>query len=287
MKMNGNMEHNKILAVIITYNPDISILKSNIAALYPQVDYITIYDNASDNVKLISKVTSKYKNITLIKNKKNEGLPINYNRGLRFCLDNGYEWLLTMDQDTIVPADLIINYSKVFNNEKVAIISPVLVDINIQTEEEVRLTLPDENYTEIRYCISSASLNRVSILKELGGFDEKLFIDQVDFDYCRNVLNHGYKIFRMNHSFIAHQVGQGRKIRILGKEEVAYNHSPFRKYYFFRNRIYFARKYHITLFNEPVYYRNLVKHFLVLFYEDQKNEKFKQVFKGIRDGFKL
>lgn len=281
------MDYDKVLAVIVTYNPDINTLHNNLDALTPQVNHIIIYDNASDNKNDICDIVSKYDNLSIIYNSNNEGLPINYNRGLSYCIEKGYDWLLTMDQDTVVPKNLISNYKKVYDNNKVAIISPVLVDINIQTEDDVKRNLPHEEFSDIKYCISSASLNRVSILSELGGFDEKLFIDQVDFDYCRNVTNHGYTILRSNLSFISHQIGNGKIINLFGKKEVAYNHSPIRKYYFFRNRVYFARKYHITLFNEPVYYRNLLKHFIVLFYEKNKLIKIKQSIKGLLDGFKL
>ena len=103
---------------------------SNIEILYSQVQYILIYDNASENINSLSTLISEFPNITLFKNTTNEGLPINYNRACKFCLENGYEWLLTMDQDTIVPPDLILNFSKVFNDSQVAIIAPVMIDIN-------------------------------------------------------------------------------------------------------------------------------------------------------------
>lgn len=276
-----------VLAVIITYNPSLPVLRRNIEILYSQVQYILIYDNASENINSLSTLISEFPNITLFKNTTNEGLPINYNRAGKFCLENRYEWLLTMDQDTIVPPDLILNFSKVFNDSQVAIIAPVMIDINYQKESEVLDTLPDEAFTEVKSCISSAALNRVSILKELGGFDEKLFIDQVDFDYCRNVIEHGYKILRCNATCIAHQIGNSKTVKFLWKDMVSFNHPPFRKYYFFRNRVYYARKYHITILNDPVYYRNLLKHFLVLFYEDKRVEKIKQAIRGLKDGFSL
>ena len=43
----------KIIATIVTYNPDIDRLSENIKSVYCQVDEIYIYDNASKNVNQI------------------------------------------------------------------------------------------------------------------------------------------------------------------------------------------------------------------------------------------
>ena len=276
-----------VLACIITYNPDISLFDENIKALSQQVDRIVVYDNASTNANEIRKIITKYSNAELYVNDVNEGLPKNYNRALKICKENNFHWLLTMDQDTVIPPEMIRKFMSVSNISEIAIVSPVLVDTNIESLDEVKAKTPKEEYSYIDYCISSASLNRVSILDSLGGFDEKLFIDQVDFDYCRNVTEHGYKVVRVNDTFISHKIGNGKIVRLFGKPCIAYNHPPIRKYYFFRNRVYFARKYHITLFNEPAFYRNFVKHFIVLFFEKNRFLKIRQALRGIRDGKKL
>lgn len=278
----------RILAVVITYNPDIEVLHKNISALSKQIDRIIIYDNASSNPNDVCKVAKQFENVEVVTNEHNDGLPINYNKGLKRCIDEGYEWLLTMDQDTVVPGELIENYSIAFDMGDVAIISPVIRDRKIQSEQDALASIEtDKTWTEIDECISSAALNRVSILNELGGFDEKLFIDQVDFDYCKNVILHEYKIVRINNCVVHHQIGDGIIVRVLGKDIVISNHSPKRKYYIFRNKVYFARKYHITLLKQPSYYVTMCKQFLILFKEKEGRKKLSMACKGIIDGFKL
>lgn len=283
-----NMGSPRILAVVITYNPDLEVLYSNISALSRQINHIVIYDNASTNADDVCKIARQFENVEVVANEQNDGLPINYNRGLRLCISQGYEWLLTMDQDTVVPDNLIEEYGAAFGMADVAIISPVIQDRKIQTEKDALASIQDDNvWTEISECISSAALNRVSILNELGGFDEKLFIDQVDFDYCKNVTIHGYKIVRMNNCVVHHQIGDGSVVRVLGKDVVISNHSPIRKYYIFRNKVYFARKYHITLLKQPSYYITMCKQFLILFRENEGCKKMSMACKGIIDGLKL
>lgn len=268
-----------ILAVIVTYNPDIFVLKQNIEALHSQVDKILICDNASDNTTAIADLVSEFDKVKIKKNKKNRGLPYNYNLALRYCTKKGYDWLLTMDQDTIVPSDMIEKYSSLFDDEDVAIISPRFRDDNTgQFDDDDNL---DSGVTEIKQCISSASLNRVSVMDKLGGFDERMFIDYVDYDYCRRVVDFGQKIVRVNDCVISHRVGNSQIVTILGRKVIAYNHSPSRKYYYFRNRVYFAKKHHVTPLNDPTYYKSMLRNFVVLFYEENKSDKIRNALKGM------
>ena len=278
---------NKVLVSIITYNPDIPLLRKNIASICGQVSTVVIFDNNSSNVEDIKDLVAEFDNVYVIRNSKNVGLPKNYNRATVLAQKKNCDWLMILDQDSIMPSNIIERLSSYFNDDKVAIVCPQFRDINLYSEEEFKRILPKEDHSLVERCISSASINRVSILNELGGFDEKLFIDQVDYDYCKNVREHGYNIIQVNDCIIDHSIGKSRYVRFLGKKILSYNHSPIRKYYFFRNRIYYARKYHITPFNDIRFFTSLFSHFIALFYEENKKAKIKNAIKGFKDGLKL
>ena len=57
----------KIIASIITYNPDIARLTFNIKAIFPQVDEVVLIDNGSKNINNIKSLICNYKSIDLIK----------------------------------------------------------------------------------------------------------------------------------------------------------------------------------------------------------------------------
>ena len=64
-----------ILAGITLFNPDVARLEENISSIYGQVDRVICVDNGSDNIKNIEDcVLNNWKNITIIKNGKNEGI---------------------------------------------------------------------------------------------------------------------------------------------------------------------------------------------------------------------
>ena len=52
---------NKILSVIVTYNPEINRLKQNLENIINQVDEVIIIDNNSDNIGLIQELTDYFR----------------------------------------------------------------------------------------------------------------------------------------------------------------------------------------------------------------------------------
>lgn len=96
-----------------------------------------------------------------------------------------------------------------------------------------------------RTLITSGCIFNVATFRDVGGFDESLFIDLVDFDFCTKLRKSGRKNVLLNKVGMDHRVGNSRTVRWLGKKIVIYNHSPFRLYYQMRNVFSFARK-HMT-----------------------------------------
>lgn len=122
----------------------------------------------------------------------NSGLAAAYNRGLQLAVAAGYDWLLTLDQDTSLPPDFlrrVISLAAQLNSDlPVAAIVP-------QLESAGRVLSPNYvgtvrntpvpsgtaglNRKEV-FALNSGSLLRVSALQEIGGFSEEFWLDQLD-----------------------------------------------------------------------------------------------------------
>ena len=165
-----------ILGTVITYNADVDLLKDNIDSAARQISRIIVYDNASSNIKTIRECLSEFDNVELVENQENDGLPVNYNKATKRAVDLGYEWLLILDQDTVLPDNYIEKAREHLKDENIAIICPKYHDANLG-KEIVSNNPAYEETSFIDECISSGSLCRVKIITELGGFDEKMFID--------------------------------------------------------------------------------------------------------------
>lgn len=288
----------RFCAGIVTYNPDINRLKENISAVSEQVDIVVIVDNASSNINEILLLSETFNNVSVIRNIENRGIAVALNQIMNAADESGYGWALLLDQDSVVTANLISSYSKLIGLDKAAIICPQIYDINSQNKLNVQ-----DSVTEIGVCITSGSLTNVKIWKKLGKFDEKLFIDSVDSEYCIRLFFEGFKIYRANNIQLLHELGKTEKHLY----KSATNHSAMRRYFIARNSTYVAKKYgrlaknnlkrndikRINLFMDRLispsrcFLRQMQFIVLVVLYENDKFSKITAILKGIVDGNKM
>src|SRR6202011_2352050 len=96
----------KICAVIVTYHPD-SDLFNRIEKVVPQVGQTLIVDNGSSAscVEQLREIAGKL-GVHLVLNSANEGVGRAINQGAQWAASRDYRWMLMLDQDTIVAADM-------------------------------------------------------------------------------------------------------------------------------------------------------------------------------------
>ncbi len=273
----------KICAGIVTYNPDINRLYDNILAISNQVEGIYVYDNGSKNYEEIQKLISQIQyNINIYGEKENKGIACGLNRLVKLAADEGFEWILTLDQDSVVADRIIEVYSKYIYLSDVGIICCELTDRNVS---KIRKGGDGNQYEVVRTCITSGALTNVRKVLEIGGFEERLFIDSVDYDICYSLEEHGYKTIKVNYDGLLHEVGKSKPVKIFGQTFAVNNHPAWRKYYISRNSVYMIKKHHLNALVEYFYvYRRI---FTVLFFEQNKREKIKAILRGIHDGRRM
>ena len=280
------MINNKIIiyAGIVSFNPDISRLEENINAIYSQVDKIIIVDNNSKNVSDINTITDKLKNVFLINNNNNFGIAKALNQIMEIGLRDHVDWVLTLDQDSVVSASLISKYKKYTDLPNVGMITCLIKDRNAKG---IVFKKTETEYEEVQGCITSGCLTNVLAWDKCGHFDEKMFIDYVDYDMCMSFIERGYKIIRVNHVGLLHELGHSKDVKFLGKKHIIYNHTSKRKYFIVRNRLYYNKK-HAKIINKKVAYKGILRFIiLTLIYEPNKFSNFKAMIRGALDSKKM
>ncbi len=282
----------RVAAGITLFEPDLDRLKENITAILPQVDRLYIIDNASTNTENIKALYFDNVKVVIKENDRNLGIAAALNQMCNMAIKDEFQWIVTLDQDSLAEGNLVEKYLKYTEMEDVALITPRFNDDN---EPDIILSESTEEYTFVNRCNASASFVRLSAFKEVGGFDEKMFIDCVDFDYCTTLLEHGYRILRVNGAEIRHRIGCATEIRFfipfgkffgikkLQKPFYTYNHSPLRTYYYARNIRYYAYK-HRGFIDEKtekrVYFQWVV---LKVGFEKEKLKKLSAIRKAKKD----
>lgn len=282
---------NSVAAVIITYNVE-NNFRNRINKLKGKVNEIIVVDNGS-KMETINMLKELENDITIIYLEKNKGIAYALNKGINYSIEKRYDWILTLDHDSIVTDDMIENMLKCYGNfdkelrEKVAMLVPTHVEekeyenSNIISNEE-KFSKP---YIEVLTEITSGALTKADIYKNIGLYDEKLFIDLVDHDYCLSLNRKGFKVIQVSSAVLIHNLGESVKKNVLGLKMTPTNHSPLRRYYMSRNRHYIWDKYKDDF---PKWVltdkrRFITENLKIILFEDKKIEKFKYIKKGIKD----
>lgn len=281
---------NLIAISIVTYNPDINTIRNTVKLCNHFGLHVYVFDNASNNFSKLEEMISKFSNVHLTKEKENKGIAYALNSNFSLAKADGYCWLITLDQDSIISEEFLNKYLTVIekmNNEPcITIICPKIIDKNIN---EV-IFGGDGKYEEItdaEKLITSGSCIRVSGWQKVGGFYNKLFIDFVDTDFQEKILLANLRIIRCNEIILLHSVGKACNIKIGPWVIHCSNHNGFRRYYMVRNRLYFYRKYRSYCEYCKTYCRLLMGTIKICIFETEKLDKVKAFFKGWKDYKKL
>ena len=240
---------NSVAAVIITYNVE-NDFRQRINKLKGKVDEIVVVDNGS-KIETINMLKELENEITLIYLEDNKGIAYALNKGIKYSIERGYDWILTLDHDSIVTDHMINNMLNCYEGlnvdlkEKIAMLVPVHIEEKEYKNKSTNINEinPSNSYKEVLTEITSGALTKAQIYKNVGGYDEKLFIDLVDHDYCLSLNKKGFKILQVDSAILIHNLGESVEKRVLGLKMIPTNHSPLRRYYMSRNRHYIWDKY--------------------------------------------
>ena len=266
----------KIAGVVILYNPKDEDIK-NIDSYIEDLDILYVIDNSS---KINRDRIPKNAKIEYIFNNKNLGIAEPLNKAASLARKEGYEWLLTMDQDTKFKEGILQKMKETIQNtncNNIGIVTPW---------HNTKLKIK-KSHKKIDYpldVMTSGNLVNLSIHKKIGGFKDWLFIDGVDIEYCLNLAKNNYKVMRLNTLEIDHNLGDIVYKKFLLKDLLITNHTAMRRYYQCRNYHYIRDMY---IKEYPDFCKTLVKVKAtilgIILYEDHKLEKIKAYYKGYRD----
>ena len=271
----------KIAGVVIVYYPDFSKLLLNIGTYVDEIEQLFVVFNSPVSDENVTDLNSRYSNLQLQFNNENTGIAAALNQTAQKALNLGYEWLLTMDQDSGFLSDEFFKAFGRSNNEHIAVFSPN-PELSGATKGENR-----DAIEEILCAITSGSLLNLKIWDKIGGFEEKLFIDEVDNDYCLKAISSGFKIIRFVNIQLIHELGQNKAVSFLFRKYTIIIHPPLRNYYIFRNNLYIFSKYKKEF---PTFVRSrkimLLKVFLkIILFSSGRIQNCRFIMRGIKDHY--
>jgi rhamnosyltransferase len=244
-------------AVVVTYQPDERVVE-RLNRIRPQVDRLVVVDNGSPEMERLNlQAWASGSNSAVIANTSNRGLAAALNQGMAWNREAGAEWVVTFDQDS-TPSEslvtaLLASAQRAHQPHRVAIVGSNTFDEKGTRVRDRWLTpgflgfkrvdCSGGDLADVTFVITSGALTSVRAWQELGHFDEGLFIDYIDHDFCLKAHKAGWTVGVSAEARLAHNLGSKRVIEIAGRTMRPTFHNAARHYYMARNRVWMWKRY--------------------------------------------
>jgi rhamnosyltransferase len=281
------MENRSICAVVVTYHPDDGVL-DNLAAIRPQVQGLVVVDNGSTEEKRnCLRLAACEVAFTLIENGENLGIAAALNIGAKWAQSEGYRWVALFDQDSTAPPAFIDTMCHAYDTnrrgDRVALLVPRYIDSRLG----IPLPAIYADNGSLQVAMTSGSLMPIAIFSQEGWFEESLFIDGVDFEYCLRLRSSGYSVEECTETILMHAPANFTEYMLKGLRLFSTpNYSAGRRYYRDRNTIWMLKKYGARY---PSFLLGMLANSLkdavkILLAEHDKRSKLAYMALGVRDG---
>ncbi|KAA9152266.1 glycosyltransferase [Microbacterium lushaniae] len=234
--------HERVVATIPVFRAP-GDLPARVDALRQQVAAVVLVDDGSGSLPSPAFELPGVEQVAL---EENSGIAHALNVAVERARDLGATHVLTLDQDSTVPAGYVARMLAALR-ARAASGRPVAGAVPSSAGGAAVLRDMDDVPFDP---IQSGQIIPVPVLDAVGPFAEELFIDAVDSDFWLRADALGYSFAVVDEAEIAHGLGELQPIRIFGRQLVLAGkprhvlyHSPFRTYYMVRNSTVLNRRY--------------------------------------------
>jgi len=270
----------RVAAVTVLYHPQDDVVTS-VESYLGQVEHLYLIDNSdgADHQILFDGLIETGQ-VSYYCQDNNTGIATALNKASGLASAAGFDWLLTMDQDSQAAAGMVQEQLKsisALSGERVGMIAPFHITKATGRPPEILIS-------DVMTPMTSGCLLNLGAYREVGGFREDFFIDFVDNEYCLRLRRNGWQVLRANRALLTHNVGDISKYGPF----IATNHSPLRRYYKTRNRFRVFREY-VTDFPGHCLFDmvRLTKEVgSIVLFEKNKREKLLMMIRGAVDFFR-
>jgi GT2 family glycosyltransferase len=238
---------NRITVVVLTWNDTemtSRCLESVLANEHERFRTIVV-DNGS-TIPVAPTIHDRFPDVEVMRLEENVGFSMGCNHGLMHGLSGGAEYILLLNNDTVLAPDVVSRLAKALQEDPQAGMASALllypgegkiiqyyrgsVDRNRASHLHPEDSLPfgEAHMATVAsdFAPASAVMFRSKALDQIGLFDMSIYICWEDYDLCLRLRDKSWKILTVGQAHVVHEHGQttGRA-------------SPYITYYFTRNRL--------------------------------------------------
>jgi rhamnosyltransferase len=301
MAPNGTPDET-VASVTVAYNPSPARLLAQLRALEGQVGHAIVVDNGSSPAvqPMLGEAAGAGPWLRLLPLPRNLGVAHGFNAGISEARRQGARFVLLLDHDSVPEPGMVaalreaLRLATARGAGAVAAVGPRIRDSRDRAELPF-VTLGwlanrharcggDEGILPCDFLISSGALVDVTALDAVGPFDEGLFVDSVDLEWCFRARSKGFTLYGACAAVLDHRLGDDRRALVKGVDVVV--HSPERLYYMTRNRLaLYGRGYMPLKWKIKDFARALAKFATLMLLVAPRKEYARMSWRGLRDAF--
>ena len=239
-------------AVTVTYEPD-SAWPERLRAILTACPRCIVVDNSLTPAArvFVEDTVRSSPGAELIANPDNPGIGRALNQAFAALHSAGHPWALAFDQDSVPPPDLAAHLLATARSAP----APVAV-VGANWRDAARPARPARHpvatpafalsfrrvpavadLPDVLCVINSGSLFSLNAWQRLKGFDESLFLDLVDTDFCLRARRAGWRVAVSANADLTHHRGTKKPIRFLSRVFHPAFTPPFRLHCLSLNRV--------------------------------------------------
>ncbi|PIS29973.1 hypothetical protein COT42_03775 [Candidatus Saganbacteria bacterium CG08_land_8_20_14_0_20_45_16] len=211
---------------------------------------VILVDNGSTDGS-VKAIKRSFPDAILLQNKTNLGFAAGNNQGIRAAIDRGADYVLLLNNDTVVKPDFLTNLVQVAASKpNIGLVGPKIHFYRTKTlwygggfinqltgftshRGEGQLDVGQfESEADVDFVSGCAMLVKQKVFERIGFLDEAYYHSHEDSDFCWRAKQAGYQIVYVPTAVIEHKLAVASGGR----------RSPFYLYYRTRNHLLFQRK---------------------------------------------
>jgi GT2 family glycosyltransferase len=214
---------------------------------YPAYDVVVVDNGSADGSA--ATIRERFADIVVLENKRNLGFAAGNNVGIRHLLKSGAEYVLLLNNDTIVAPDLLkplveqaecdprigIVGPKIYYHDRANVIWSAGGTLSPTGEPgHLRVDETDdgspETLREVDYVTGCAILIKRAVIQQIGLLDERFFIYFEEAEWCARAHRAGFRVVYVPQAHMWHKIEMGER-----------RYSPRYTYLMSRNRLLYLR----------------------------------------------
>lgn len=261
MNANGVVKdmEKRVSIILVNYNGALDTLEcieSINRMSYKNFQIIVVDNNSTDNsIKILSQKKEEL-GFELDCLSDNKGFSAGNNFGILKAIKDGAQYILLLNNDTIVDCNFLSNLMReAVNNSNASVVTgtiyyasdrnklwyaagkfhPYLAKVT-QVDKRCKEGILPEQSTNVTFASGCCLCIPVSVIKRVGLLDESYFMYEEDVDYCYRLILNRINIIFVPDAIIYHKVSSSTT-----KTEKI---SPITQYYMVRNKFIFIKRYY-------------------------------------------